>query len=304
MLVLDQAAPPFDRAPKSAGSTANACYNWEMHTQVLQHFGITPAALLGKGGESTVYALDPTRVLRIYAPGASLDYIQARANFYAQLAAHHPPFAIPRILDHGIVDQYRYTIDQRMRGLTSYLDLSAQIGTIEFPDAPFGEMLLPHQPLQRDTWPQFLCDRVQQTLDTSRSDLEQDVPQLDRLLAEFRARVLQVLSLETKALVHGDYFPGNVFIDDTLTIYGVGDFGYSTLVGDPRMDVAGAVIFLEVVSGYQEADTQLLLQHLQAQSGAFSLEVIDLYRLYYSLYFSFCKDSDPALYAWCIQNLK
>jgi Ser/Thr protein kinase RdoA (MazF antagonist) len=293
-----------------------------MHTQVLRHFGLTPAALLGKGGESTVYALDPTRVLRIYGPGASLAYIQARASFYAQLAARHPPFATPLILDHGMIDECRYTIDQRMHGsdfaqilpqltgrdreraLISYLDLSTHIGTIEFPDAPFGEMLLPHQPLQRDTWPQFLCDRVQQALGTSRSDLEQDVPQIDRLLAGFRARVLQALSTSTKALVHGDYFPGNVFIDDTLTVYGVGDFGYSTLVGDPHMDVAGAVMFLEVVGGYQQADTQVLLRHLQAQPGGVSADSIELYRLYYSLYFSFCKHSDPALYAWCIENLR
>jgi aminoglycoside phosphotransferase (APT) family kinase protein len=165
-------------------------------------------------------------------------------------------------------------------------------------------MLVPGGALQRDTWPQFIWDRVEQTLSTSRGDLAQDVPQLDRLLSAFHARVVQLLSIDTKALVHGDYFPGNVFIDHTLTVYGVGDFGYSTLVGDPQMDVAGAVIFLEVVGGYQAADTHLLLQYLQAQAGAISPEILDLYRLYYSLYFSFCKDSDPPLYDWCIRNLR
>jgi Ser/Thr protein kinase RdoA (MazF antagonist) len=292
------------------------------YTQLLQQFGITSTALLGKGGESSVYALDRTRVVRIYGRGASLAYIQARANFYTQLAARRPAFAIPLVLDHGVIDEHPYTIEQRMHGhdfarilpqltgqdraraLISYLNVSTQIGTIEFPDAPFGEMLLPHGALQRRTWPQYLWDRVQQTLSTSRGDVVQDVPQLDRLLAAFYTRMQQLLRIPTKALVHGDYFPGNVFIDDTLTVYGVGDFGYSTVVGDPQMDVAGAVIFLEVVSGYQESDTQLLLHHLQTRPDSVSADCIDLYRIYYSLYFSFCKYSDPPLYVWCIQNLR
>ncbi|MDQ2996443.1 MAG: aminoglycoside phosphotransferase family protein [Chloroflexota bacterium] len=293
-----------------------------MYTQILQQFGTTSAALLGKGGESSVYALDQTRVVRIYGRGASLAYLQARTDFYTQLATRQPPFAIPLVLDYGVIDGHLYTIERRMRGhdfahilpqlmgrdrdraLISYLNASAQIGTITFPDALFGEMLLPHAPLQRHTWPQYLWDRVQQTLSTSRDDLVQDVPQLERLLTEFHTRVLRSLAIPTKALVHGDYFPGNVFIDDTLTVYGVGDFGYSTVVGDPQMDVAGAVIFLEVVSGYQETDTQLLLHYLQAQSYNVSADSIDLYRIYYSLYFSFCKRSEPNLYVWCVQNLR
>src|SRR3954466_6639128 len=87
-----------------------------MHTHVLQQFGITPAALLGKGGESSVYALDQTRIVRIYGRGASLAYIQARSHFYTQLARRHLPFAVPLVLDHGVIDEYPYTIEQRMHG--------------------------------------------------------------------------------------------------------------------------------------------------------------------------------------------
>jgi hypothetical protein len=94
-----------------------------------------------------------------------------------------------------------------------------------------------------------------------------------------------------------------VFIDDTLTVYGVGDFGYSTLVGDPRMDIAGAIVFLEVVEGYQADDTELLLDYIQRGGSRVSADIIDLYRLRYSLYFSHCKHDDPKTYAWCVQNL-
>jgi putative membrane protein len=292
-----------------------------MMNRILHHFGISAAALLGKGSESQVYALDGQRVVRVYPPGTSLPYIQARQKFYAQLAERHPPFAIPLILGHGVIDEHLYTIEQRMRGydlarvlprlagrdragaLSSYLDLAAQIGTVRFPEAPFGEMVLPDA-LQRETWTQFLWDRAQQTLRTSRGDLVRDVPQLDPLLADFATRLLPALATESRRLVHGDYFPGNVFIDDTLTVYGVGDFGYSTVVGDPRMDVAGAIMFLEVVEGYQPADTQMLLSQEARRPDGVSADIIDVYRLYYSLYFSHCKDEDPKTYAWCIQNLR
>src|SRR5256885_10069747 len=87
-----------------------------MRTSILQHFGIPSTAVLGKGSETQVYALDMTRVLRIYPPGASLAALQARQHFYTQLAARHPPFVIPTVLDQGIIDEHPYTIEQRMHG--------------------------------------------------------------------------------------------------------------------------------------------------------------------------------------------
>ena len=138
----------------------------QMYTHILQQLGIAPIALLGRGGESSVYALDQTRVLRVYGRGASLDYLLARSSFYTQLAARHPPFATPLVLDHGVIDEYPYTIEQRMHGhdfahilpqltgrdrehaLINYLNVSAQIGTIEFPELPFvAAQLLVAEPL-------------------------------------------------------------------------------------------------------------------------------------------------------------
>jgi Ser/Thr protein kinase RdoA (MazF antagonist) len=193
--------------------------NCAMSTPILHHFGIRSTALLGKGSESQVYALDQARVLRIYPPGASLAAIQARQDFCRQLAARHPPFVIPTVLDQGVSDEQPYTVEQRMHGhdfayvlpqltgrdrkraLSSYIDLATQIGTIQFPDAPFGEIILPGT-LQRDTWPEFLWDRAQQTLRISRRDVEHDVPQLDRLLSEFHTHLLPTATIQTKCLVH------------------------------------------------------------------------------------------------------
>ncbi len=130
------------------------------------------------------------------------------------------------------------------------------------------------------------------------------MPGVDTVLAHMQAELRVLEGFGEKRLVHGDYFPGNVFIDNDMTICGVGDFGYSTVVGDPRMDLAGAVVFLEVVTGYQPDDTPFLMQTVEERHGTGMTRWIDFYRLYYSFYFSRCKSDDSPTYDWCIRNLR
>lgn len=285
-------------------------------------FHITPADLLGKGGESEVYALDGGRVLRIYRPGASVAYLERRHAFYALLLQQRPPFELPEVLASGVAEGRYYTVERRMTGrafaaalpalsgaareraLASYLLVAEQVGSLRFPERPFGELLSPAEPLQRESWPQFIRDRVQQTLAVSRPDLEQDVPRLEAVLAHVEAEIGALEGFGEKRLVHGDYFPGNVYIDDDQQVCGVGDFGYTTVVGDRRMDLAGAVAFMEVVDGYRPDDTPLLMRLLTERHGPGITRWAGLYRLYYSLYFSPCKLDDPRTYAWCVGNLR
>jgi hypothetical protein len=70
------------------------------------------------------------------------------------------------------------------------------------------------------------------------------------------------------------------------------------------MDLAGAVAYLEVLDSYQPADTVFLLQCLTNRYGAGILPILQLYRLFYAVYFSVCKHSDPRTYAWCVANLR
>ena len=289
---------------------------------MIDRFHITPADLLGKGGESEVYALDDARVLRIYKPQVPVDYVERRQAFYALLHEQRPPFELPLVLERGTAGDRVYTVERRMcghdfagvlpaleggdrrRALTSYLQVAEQLGAIQFPARPFGELLTAGAPLQRDSWAQFLWDRLQQTYRFSRADVEQDVPGVDAILAHMRAELRALEGFQEKRLVHGDYFPGNVFVDDRLTICGVGDFGYTTVVGDSRMDLAGAVVYLEVVDGYRPDDSAFLMRLVEERYGRDMLRWIDFYRLYYSFYFSRCKVDDPRTYEWCIGNLR
>jgi putative membrane protein len=289
---------------------------------VLARFGVGPADLLGWGGESQVYALDASRVLRVYWPGAQVVYLDRRRAFYDLLALQRLPFELPVVLESGSLGDRLYTVERRMpgrvladvlpslrgadreRALASYLRAAELIGTVELAERPFGEILTAGELLQRDSWPEYLWDRLQQSYRLSRPDLERDAPEIDAILANVRSELRALEGFAERRLVHGDYFPGNVYVDDDLEVSGVGDFGYSTVVGDPRLDLAGAVAFLEVVDGYQAEDSAYLAALLEERRGSGLARWLGLYRLYYSLYFSTCRLDDPPTYAWCVRNLR
>lgn len=285
-------------------------------------FGVTDADLLGRGGESEVFALDAARVLRVYKPGTRHDYLDRRRAFYAMLSRRRLPFELPTVLEIGTTGKRLYSVERRMPGrvfsdvlptlrgadrervLASYLRAAEQIGTVELPDQPFGEILAAGEPLQRDSWSEYLWDRLQQSYRLSRSDLLRDVPEIEGILAHVRSELRDLERFRERRLVHGDYFPGNVYVSESFEVSGVGDFGYSTVVGDPRMDLAGAVIFLEVVDGYRREDTAYLRRLLEEQRGCDPTRWVALYRLYYSTYFSTCRLDDPPTYAWCVRSLR
>lgn len=284
-------------------------------------FDVAPTDLLGAGGESEVYALDDARVLRIYKPGVRAEYVERRRGFYDLLAARRPPFELPVVLEGGRLGDRLYTVERRMpgrvfaevlptlrgadreRALASYLSVAEKIGEVCLPDRPFGEIMTADEPVQRDSWPEFLWERLQQSYRLSQPDLERDVPDIGVALALVRSELRGLEGFAERRLVHGDYFPGNVYVDDELEIRGVGDFGYSTVVGDPRLDLAGAIAFLEVVDGHRPEDTAFVTRLARERHETDIVRWLDLYRLYYSFYFSTCKVDDPPTYAWCVRNL-
>ena len=288
---------------------------------ILNRFDLNEEHLLGKGSESTVYAMDEAHVLRIYRDLIGWDYVEARRAFYAELAAHELPFVVPHIYTIGSWVGHLYTVERRMAGqdfgvvlptltgaarqkaLGSFLDAAAALGRVSLPDKPYGELLAEPR-LQRDDWQEYLAARMEQTLAHSRADLDADVPKFDAVLELIFSQLPLVGDTPPKSLVHGDFFPGNVFIDADLTICGVGDFSYATVVGDARQDLAGAVWLLGAMRDARADDATFLREQVAARWGEELLPIIDFYKLYYSIYFSGCKLDDPTTYWWCVENLR
>lgn len=265
-----------------------------------------------------MFGLDERRVLRVYR-SATREYVERLGALYEEIAAAGLPFATPRILDGGESGGHTWCLQPRIPGealsqtlpsmsavdrraaLIGYLDAALAVHQSPFAPPYFGEVVA-DEALRRGSWVAFLHDRARAALDAALPDLQQDVPAIASLSDQFGEALHLVDDVREPRLVHGDYFPGNVLAQGTA-ISGVIDFGPLTVAGDWRMDVVGALIWLEVVDGYREEDSRFLKQ-VVAERAPSVLRVLDLYRAYYGMYFSFTKEQSPRLYAWCVRSLR
>jgi hypothetical protein len=78
---------------------------------------------------------------------------------------------------------------------------------------------------------------------------------------------------------------------------------FSPVAGDPRLDLAGALLFLEMTPGARSADAAFVAERLGGAGDEELQAIIDLYGTYYALYYSDCRLTDPDLYRWCMRRL-
>lgn len=277
-------------------------------------------AQIGHGGEARVYEMTGDRVLRVYhSPPA--NPISVLAAFYDEIGGQVRGFALPRIIEHGELDGAPYSIDARMpgrpliealldlrgddrrRALDAYLVVAEGISSINVRRRDFGEILR-DDAIRTATWREYLHARVEKSVARMRDDLVADVPLFPAVLAETH-RILEALPEPSPVLVHGDYFPGNVLVGDDLSITGVIDFGPLTVIGDPMLDVASAVIFLEATrEAFDPRDSVYLTERLVARDGSGVIETLRAYRAFYALRLSNSKlEGDEHLYGWCVRSL-
>jgi putative membrane protein len=280
--------------------------------------GLDNSAVIGEGGEAVTFSLDDERVLRVYRQG-SQAYVERLAGFYEGLNGAGVTFAVPRILDWGATDGVVYAIQTRLRGaplsrmlplmsgaarrraLTSYLEAALSIRKMTVEADGFGE-LLADSPVRTDSWSEYLQVRVTRTLERSLPDLREDLPDVDTLIGWYADAVADLDPATRPELVHGDYFPGNVMVEKG-TVSGVLDFSLMTIAGDWRLDATGALVFLEVVRGRRHSDSRYVESLLRLRAPEVC-DVLELYRAFYALYFSFTKLQSPRLYEWCVRSLR
>lgn len=291
-----------------------------MTDAVVRRFGVAPADRIGHGGDATVYALSGDRVLRVlHSPASPIARIAA---FYDELAGQDPGFALPRVLEHGEIDGTAYSIDRlmpgrplidmlpeltgdlRRRALDAYLDGAGAIGTLRIERSLYGEVLA-DPPLQCSTWTAFLLDRAAAALAKSSGRLAADIADFDEVVTAVRGLLASLAQQIERRLVHGDYFPGNVMMGDDLAVSGVLDFGTLTVMGDTAMDVASAIIFIEVVPAGGPKDAAYLTALAVRTRGTIFVELLRAYRAYYALRLApYAEADDPRLYAWCVRTLE
>lgn len=294
--------------------------------RVLERFGLSERDQIGSGGESEVYALGTDRVLRVYRSGheAPAAIISQLGRLYAGWSTQRTGLELPSILDSGEIGGRWFSVDRRMSGgslsgwlagaevdarrqaLLGYLDAAGRIQQLPSPVAGPARLLGDDAPRGFGTLSGLLTDQLLRILPQSQTRLEQDVPGVTRVWDELQ-EWLAARQGEPR-LVHGDFCPPNTYLtvlpDGRPVVTGVGDFSPHTLNADPMMDIAGAVMFLELERYAAAADDAAWLAgQAYERFGPDLEEALAMYRRYYGFYFSNAHAFDPVLYGWCQRQL-
>jgi Ser/Thr protein kinase RdoA (MazF antagonist) len=274
--------------------------------RVLASFGISPSALLGRGGESRVYALDDERVARVNAAQTRPAQVAGRAALLGELgrSAASLPFFIPEVLDTVTIGEYIVTVERRLPGtplsellaelsgearaavLRAYLEAAAQLGQLVVDRCWYGD-LLDARPIRAQTFRAYLEQRARRSLKAAgRPFAGIDPASLAAALPE----------PEQASFVHLDAFPGNM-LADAGGITAVLDFGASCIMGDRRLDPLTAAVYLDpaITPAANDEDRQVAQEWLAAAGLAGLYEPA---QRWIAAYWSFALD-DLSVYLWC-----
>jgi putative membrane protein len=293
--------------------------------ELLASFGTGRDQLLGTGGESEVFAIDHDRVLRLYrsrheAPRRTAMQLQA---LYATWRGIDIGVELPVIIDSGERNGRFFTVDRRFSGrnfsgwlqhadigqrrtaLISFLDATERLQRLPSPVPGFARLIGDDAPQQFGTLAELLSSLLSGPLESSRTQLERDIPNVSAVWNRLHGDLAQRSVLP--AVVHGDVCPPNAYISrgqQGPVVTGIGDFSPHTVNADPLMDVAGALIFLELEPYADAAADAAWLEAVAVERhGRQIVPWIDVYRRFYGFYFSNAYAFDPQLYAWCLRQL-
>lgn len=273
---------------------------------IIASFGINADAWLGQGGESTVFALDQDRILRVNHNGNNQAHVNCRSALLSELAhtAGQVSFAIPHILEAIDIEGHVVTIERRLPGrpmmqllaelkgearavlVRSYLKTAVQIADLAIHRPWYGDLC--HElAVQAPTFRAYLEQRARHSLQAAGYEFSAvDAAQLAAALPE----------PDGPALVHLDAFPGNMLAEGE-TITAVLDFGVTSIIGDGRFNPLVAAIYLDppITPPANDRDRAVAQEWLADNDLAILFEPA---RNWIAAYWSFAQD-DIMLYRWC-----
>jgi thiamine kinase-like enzyme len=153
-------------------------------------------------------------------------------------------------------------------------------------------------------WHQFLIRFLQYKLAQVSPYLSRDVPQLAAKVEHLQTILDQPYRGEER-LIHGDFCPSNLLVDDEHEITALLDFGLLTMVGDPLFGLATSWVFFDMYDELKAQVRERYLAMLLDRLGRQARSRLYCYVLIYSIlsantYSPQCSDGH---YYWCIANL-
>lgn len=223
---------------------------------VLQHFGIDESALLGRGGEARVFAIDEEQVLRLPHPGVDVTVLEERRRLLDRIAAGAAPVAIPIVVEHKEVEGRTVVVERRLRGdnaievlaarhtdraelIRHHLQVALSVADLPYPRDGFGELYGPSA-ITAPSFSQWAVRRLTASLRAAGEAFAS--VDAESLTADLVAALPEGEPSRPR-LVHLDAFLGNMLAADNR-ITALLDFGPMTIGGPPYLDALVAVAYL------------------------------------------------------------
>ena len=195
--------------------------------------------------------------------------------------------------------------NERLEALRSHAEAVDAIATITFPERTYGE-ILDNAAIMAATWRDYVRRRLDRFVASNGRAISAAGGDLESLRAKALALLEGVAAEPPKALVHGDYFPGNVLIDEGFRVSGLVDFSVWTVVGDPLYDVIGAAIFMEMAIEATADDIAFVRRVIRDRHGDAVLAPARFYRAYFAFAMADPRNAGgpyPSLWPWALSNL-
>ena len=289
---------------------------------ILDHFGIGADALIGAGGQSWVYALsDDAGAARAEAAGRPGDAgaaagVPRRAS---TASSPSPPERSRRSMRPAATRSSGGSAAGRCsaawrsfpgpsgrRAIAAYVSGAEATGRLLLPERPYGQ-ILGAAPLTAGTWTGFFRRSLGHWLAENGATIAEATGDLAAVAGNALALLEALPERPAKGLAHGDYFPGNVLLDDGLAVSGLVDFSGFTLAGDPLYDAITAALFLEMIEEATADDVALARDLVMTRHGEAILDPGRFYRAYAAILMADPANAAPPyprLFAWSVANLR
>ncbi|GAA1622295.1 hypothetical protein GCM10009744_06920 [Kribbella alba] len=278
-----------------------------------------PVELIGQGMEGAVYDLGGDLVGKVWFNRSAAE-IQPLHSFLEELAAQKLSFRTPAIQAIDEVDGRAVSVEAKLsgtplqaavetglisqdRGFDIFAEIVSALGaTVAGPASKALPLLQRPFWTDRASWGEALAALVLRRATESRSHLQADVDNFDKVLPQVVSRLGDV-QVDTPRIVHGDICTPNLLVNEEGQTAALLDWGFLTTAGDNTFDAGTAAGFYDMYGPQARAIDDLLLDRFESEGH--SRERMLLYRAAYAIVTAtiYSPDASDGHYRWCVASL-